>query len=119
MKLSPSYISYFLPLLTLYDIKFAKLFYPYVFGCSFFGSILTIIIYLFENINNYFENYFEDNITFQFEDNPLIYFLLNFIILSYKIVLIKYYPYDFSKKAILYSIYLLIIWFIYYYYIYF
>ena len=117
MKLSPSYVSYFLPLLILYNVKFAKLFYPYVFACSFAGTILALLIYLFNDYNNYFERHFEDNITFQFEDNKILYFSINFIIILYKIVLIKYYPRDFSKKAILYSIYLLIIWFIYYYYI--
>lgn len=115
MKLSPSYISYILPLLILINYELAKLFYPYVFSCSVIGIFIALLVMFNNKINNYFERKFPNNITFQFEEYIYIYYPLNLLILIIKLLLIKYYPYEFSIKSILYSIILFLTYLLYYY----
>ena len=115
MKLSPSYISYILPLLILINYKLAKLFYPYVFSCSVIGIFISLLVMFNNNINNYFEDKFPNNITFQFEEYIYIYYPINFLILTIKLLLLKYYPYEFSIKSILCSSILFLAYLLYYY----
>ena len=113
MKLTPSYISYILPLLVLINIQIASLLYPYVFTCSFIGIVAILITFLSTDVNNIIRYYFPDLISYQFESNLQLYYLINILVILYKFALIYYYPYNFSLKSLLSSTLLFLIYLIY------
>ena len=114
MKLSPSYICYVLPLLILYGTKFASLFYPYVFTCSSLGIIFIILTFINSHFNKIIQFYFPDLITYQFIDTPILYYISNVFIICIKLALIFFYPFNLSFEALVYSLYLLLIYLLYF-----
>ena len=113
MKLSASYISYVLPIVTIFNLDVAKLFYPYVFLCSIIGILITIVTILHRSSNEFIKVIFPDLIPYIFEIGSFMHNFLNVVFIFYKICLIKYYPYNFSIRSIIASSLLFLIYFIY------
>ena len=102
MKLSPSYISYLLPITLIMGSKFASLFYPYVFTCSIIGLIFILITHTNEPIHNLVRKIFPDLMTYQLIHNKLLYYTANLLIACFKLILLFYYPFNLSFEAKLY-----------------
>lgn len=103
-----SYLIFPLIFVYFYDEKIASYFYPFVLLSSLIGIIINILLLTYIPFRKTFYNYFPYSLSIQ--SNFKIVFYVSFIFL--KLFIWYYWPKNTSKKAYIYSIMLILSYFI-------
>ena len=110
--LSPSYFTAPLFILLLVNKKYASYFFPYVAITSIIGIIVKITIMIDKDKKKIWDSYFSSNTSNQFTDKyqNIVYLF----VIIFKLIVIKYWPYNISYLSVLISLLYLCLYFVYY-----